>query len=99
MNPCPCCGLVILDREHRFGVELTHFKARLVDVVRRAGPDGIYKDDLHAIMYANTRKEGSYPSLYTAIRRTNALLAKAGKRIRGHSTEHVWRLVSTVSGG
>ena len=92
-RPCPHCGCVVLERESRFGVELTHFKARIVDAVRRAGPEGIHKDDLLGLMYANARGPVSYWSLYSAIRRTNKLLRKAGKRIAGHSTLHVWRLV------
>ncbi len=91
-RPCPHCCYVGPERELRFGVELTHFKARIVDAVRRAGPAGIHKDDLLALMYANARGPVSYWSLYSAIRRTNKHLRRAGKRIAGHTTLHVWRL-------
>lgn len=92
--PCPHCGMVLnAHREPRFGVDLPHFRARLVDAVRRAGRDGIHKDDLLAIMYQHTRGPVSYWSLYSAIRRTNQSLRPAGKRIAGHTTLHTWRLV------
>jgi hypothetical protein len=48
MSICPHCSR---EFEVRAGVLLTPLKARIFDVVNRAGPDGIHTDDLFDIIF------------------------------------------------
>jgi hypothetical protein len=63
MAHCPHCGGLV--RPERFGVAFSELKARLIDVVRRAGADGIDGDDLHNIVFGE-RKRG-YATLKSHI--------------------------------
>lgn len=93
---CPCCGQRTRKqpRVKRFGVEFTYFKARIIDVVRRAGPDGIHGDDLFGIIYGNARgRERTYRALTMAIYCINEQLKKGGPwRIRGRYGAKTWHL-------
>jgi hypothetical protein len=50
---CPHCHQLL--PEFRFGVRLADLKARILDMVRRAGQDGIAGDDLFAVVYDEQR--------------------------------------------
>lgn len=93
---CPCCGRSMPTRETRFGVQFTSLRARIVEIVQRAGPDGIHKDDLMDIIYGSMAKRRSFYTLYSAICKINIQLEGTGNRIRGHSGWHTYRMVSDV---
>jgi hypothetical protein len=75
---CEACGQPLPDR--RLGVRMSPFKARLFDIVERAGLDGIASDDLFSVLFADrgvTRK-----SMRAHIWQINDALADTGYRIR-----------------
>ena len=72
---CPCCGQQL--QEYRFGVRLTPGKARVFDLITRAGENGIATADLVAITGLSARCIKSH------IWQINDVLADTGYRIRG----------------
>jgi hypothetical protein len=94
---CPHCGTAIgaptLEGEIRFGVRLTAFKARIFDIVRRAGKDGIATDDLWRLVYERSMKRACRRALYSHIHQINDLIEDTGWRIVGHSGWHHYRLI------
>jgi hypothetical protein len=59
MPTCPSCGQRIRpERPERFGVQLTSFKARLVDIIKDAGKLGVSTDDIMRTLYLDRPKVG-----------------------------------------
>src|SRR5262245_42967317 len=85
---CDRCGQAL--PEIRLGVRLTAFKARLFDLVRRSGIDGIHSDDLYSLLYPDGG--GSRHTLKAHIWQINELIADEGYRIEGRSS--FYRLVN-----
>src|SRR5262245_47653470 len=86
---CDHCGQSL--PEIRLGVRLTPFKARLFDLVRRSGIDGIHSDDLYSLLYSEGG--GSRHTLKAHIWQINEMIADEGYRIEGRGS--FYRLVST----
>jgi hypothetical protein len=74
----------------RLGVRMTPFKARLFDLVRRGGVDGIHSEDLSLLLYPNGG--GSRHTLKAHVWQINELIADEGYRIEGHGS--FYRLVN-----
>jgi hypothetical protein len=88
---CPYCGGPLIDV--RLGVRLSPLKARIFDLVQRAGRDGISGADLHELAYAGDRWDGRRPAAATIkvhIHQINEALEDTGYRILGRGT---YRLV------
>jgi hypothetical protein len=85
---CQSCGQAL--PEKRLGIRLTAFKARLFDLVRRAGIDGISSDDLWSLLYPDGG--GSRETLKAHIWQINELIADEGYRIEGRDS--FYRLVN-----
>ena len=84
---CHHCGQAL--PEMRLGVRLTPFKARLFDLVRRSGINGIHSDDLYSLLYPDG--DGSRHTLKAHIWQINELIADEGYRIEGRGS--FYRLV------
>jgi len=76
---CECCGQPLPIT--RFGVRMSPLKAHLVDVVLRAGPDGISSDDLHRIVFGDRRVVRK--TLYAHVWQINDAMMDTGYRITG----------------
>jgi hypothetical protein len=74
----------------RLGVRLTAFKARIFDLVQRAGEDGITGRDLFDIVFGGD--DHSYHTLKAHIWQINDLIEDEGYRIKGGGA---YRLVKT----
>jgi len=88
---CDYCGQAL--PEMRLGVRLTALKARLFDLVRRSGIDGIHSDDLHSLLYPDGGC--SRDTLKAHIWQINELIADEGYRILGRGS--FYRLSNTRS--
>jgi len=88
MKLCPHCQQPL--PEIRLGVRLTAKKARIFDLVQRAGPDGIDGRDLFAIVFGEQEKEVKRDTLQSHVWQINDLIEDSGYRIKGYST---YRLV------
>ena len=86
---CQHCGRPL--PEVRLGIQLTPLKARIFDLIRRAGPDGIGGDELHAIAFAD--REVSPTTLKAHVWQINDLITDVGHRIHGGGGRY--RLVRT----
>jgi hypothetical protein len=86
---CDNCGQSL--PETRLGIRLTPFKARLFDLVRRSGIDGIHSDNLYSLLYPDGG--GSRHTLKAHIWQINELIADEGYRIEGRGS--FYRLVNT----
>jgi hypothetical protein len=84
MNICPACGAV--RPEIRLGVRLPPLKARLFDLVKRAGTGGISTADLRLAFDDNRR---SSVTIKSHIWQTNELLEDAGYRIQSIDRAYV----------
>jgi hypothetical protein len=72
--------------ETRLGVRLPPLKARLFDLVMRAGPDGIDRHELFNIAFdddAHARRH-RYSTLKSHILQINELIGDTGFRIEGY---------------
>jgi hypothetical protein len=87
---CPHCGREM--PEMRLGVRLTPLKARIFDLIKRGGRDGIDRRDLFDIAFDNPDRKRSYRTLKAHIHQINELIEDEGFRITGRS---VARLVET----
>jgi hypothetical protein len=76
---CPCCGQPM--PEVRLGVKLTPLKARIFDIVKRAGNDGILADELFKMVYEERKR--SRHSLKAHVWQINDVIADEGWRIVG----------------
>jgi hypothetical protein len=85
---CARCGQSIADVRH--GVKLTHFKARILDAIERAGPDGIGAHDLFVIVFANDSRPHTLNTLKAHIFQINQALIGTGLHIFGRGGG--WRL-------
>jgi hypothetical protein len=91
---CPHCGQQM--RDMRAGVRLTPIKARIFDLVARAGAQGIDADDINRIVFDGQR---SRDVIKAHICQINDLLAATDLRIRGsrgqwHQPPWPYRLVT-----
>ena len=71
MKLCPHCQQPL--PEIRLGVRLTAKKARIFDLVQRAGPDGIDGRDLFAIVFGE-QEDIDYKSMKSHIWQINDLI-------------------------
>jgi hypothetical protein len=71
----------------RFGVAFSELKARLIDVVRRAGVDGIDADDLMGIVFGDRKR--SRKTLKAHIWQINDALTETDFRIRSKLRHYV----------
>jgi len=85
---CDSCGQAL--PEMRLGVRLTAFRARLFDLVRRSGVDGIHSEDLYSQLYPDGG--GSRQTLKAHVWQINELIADEGYRIDGRGSSY--RLVN-----
>ncbi|MBR0695139.1 hypothetical protein [Bradyrhizobium lablabi] len=84
---CPTCHRS-MPPETRAGVRLTPLKARIFDVIRRAGVDGIFAEDINAIVFNSER---SVQTIKAHVWQINDLLADTDIIIRnvgGHGPTH-----------
>jgi len=88
MTNCPTCGQAL--SEERGGVRLTPLKARIFDVIKRAGPDGIESDDLFAMIFAERNVVRA--TLRAHIWQINDILSDTGLRIE--SANKCFRLIT-----
>jgi hypothetical protein len=77
---CHYCGQLL--PEMRLGVRLTALKARIFDIVVRAGECGVSGEDLHAIVYQDEDKKPARESIKSHVVQINDLLEDTGYRIR-----------------
>ena len=83
MSYCTHCGQTIPDTM-RCGVKLTPLKARIFDLVRRSGPDGIESAALYDIAFDNTLpKKRTRNTLKAHVWQINEAIDGAGFRICG----------------
>lgn len=83
MSTCPHCGNAM--PEIRCGAELTPLKARIFDIVKRSGADGIENGDLYNAVFGNTlRKQRTRYTLKSHIWQINSAIVDSGFRIRGN---------------
>ena len=85
---CDRCGQAL--PEMRLGVRLTPFKARLFDLVKGGGINGIHSDDLYSLLYPEGG--GSRHTLKAHVWQINELIADEGYRIEGRGS--FYRLVN-----
>ena len=85
---CDNCGQAL--PEIRLGVRLTPFKARLFDLVKGGGINGIHSDDLYSLLYPEGGS--SRHTLKAHIWQINEMIADEGYRIEGRGS--FYRLVS-----
>jgi hypothetical protein len=78
---CPRCGQTLPER--RLGIPLSALKARIFDLVQRAGADGIDGRDLFDLAYAGREKIPQRDSLKAHIIQINDAIEETGWRIRG----------------
>jgi hypothetical protein len=64
-------------REVRLGAHMSVLKARILDAIRRSGPDGIAADELHGLVGCRSRA-----ALKSHIAQLNDLLVATDFRIR-----------------
>jgi hypothetical protein len=83
-NSCPSCGQT-LPSKFPLGVKLTAGERRIVQLVLRAGKNGIEPDRLFELMYAHRRDGGPLTGikvLHVRINILNAKLRTVGKMVR-----------------
>lgn len=78
---CYFCGQLL--KQKRMGVELPPLKARIFDVVRKSGIDGILSADLMEACPIKSSPERRLQTLNVHINQINAKLAKTGWTIIG----------------
>lgn len=86
---CHYCGQPL--PEVRMGARLTLMKARVFDLVQRAGPDGIDGRDLFDITYAGQEAPGR-DALKSHVKQINELIEGSGYMIRGYGTYRLVRI-------
>lgn len=93
---CHYCGQPL--PEMRMGVRLTALKARIFDVVVRAGECGISGEDLHAIVYQDEKEKPARESIKSHVGQINELLEDEGYRIRSDKLVRKQRSGASVPG-
>ena len=81
---CPCCGQT-LPPEMPFGLKFSRGEMRIVEMVRRAGPNGICSTDLFECLYANDPDGGPLTGkkcLQVRVWKINRKLKRVNKLIR-----------------
>jgi hypothetical protein len=82
MTECPHCGSP-QQRQKRFDVWFTPLKVRIIDIIKRAGRDGIAKEDLREML-------GMSPiCLKSHIWQINDLLEDEGVKICGRDRTRI----------
>lgn len=87
---CECCGQPM--PETRLGVRLTPLKARIFDAIKRAGYDGIDRNDLFALVFSNRPVKRS--CLKSHVWQINDAIEDTGYRIEGRQS---FKLVSPLA--
>jgi hypothetical protein len=90
MKRCPHCNQPL--PEIRAGVRLPPLKARLYDLIARAGPDGITSDDLFFALYDGTRMR---TVVKVHVNQINHAMAGTGVRISGAGGRY--RLITPIT--
>jgi hypothetical protein len=90
---CPQCHQPMA--EVRNGVRLPSLKARIYDVVRRAGIRGILLDDINAIVFDG---HANPVTIRNHIRQLNDLLADTDVSISGRVPRGFYRIVPARDG-
>jgi hypothetical protein len=85
---CDYCGQAL--PEMRLGIRMTALKARLFDLVKRGGIDGISSEDLYSLLYPDGG--GSRQTLKAHVWQINEMIADEGYRIEGRNSSY--RLVN-----
>jgi DNA-binding winged helix-turn-helix (wHTH) protein len=85
---CPYCGREM--PEVRLGVRMTRLKARIFDLVRRGGRDGIDREDLFDIVFSGTGRRRA--TLKSHLYQINELIEDTGYRITGRSAVRLEKL-------
>ena len=88
IRTCQYCGQKL--PEIRLGVRLTPLKARIFDLIRRGGQDGIDKRDLFDIVFGDGQH--SRETLKAHIWQINELIEDEGYRITGHSVARLTKV-------
>ena len=99
MRRCGCCGQSL--PEVRLGVTLTPLKARIFDLIRRAGPDGIPGDDLFASAFVDRPKRVTRSCLKSHTQQINDYIMDSGYKIipdRGRGGSYRLMKISNGSG-
>jgi hypothetical protein len=101
---CPYCNQTL--PEYRFDVKLTPHKARIFDLVRDSGRDGISWNDLFALVYdgysrepikGKAREKQARTALKAHIWQINEAIRDSGYRIVGHGrSRSVYRLEKAI---
>src|SRR5678815_2001993 len=78
---CYFCGQLL--KQKRMGVELPPLKARIFDLIKDAGEDGILSFDLLAKLPIKSALERRPQTLNVHVNQINAMLAKTGWTIVG----------------
>ncbi len=91
-RPCPHCGQAL--PETRLGVRLTPLKARIFDIITRAGPDGISASDLFDIVCTEGQ---SRETLKSHVWQINDLIEDEGYRIKGRDSYYALTKVADGS--
>jgi hypothetical protein len=87
-----CCGQPL--PETWLGVRLTPLKARIFDLIRRGGDDGINRRDLFDIVFGNDdahSRKRSYRTLKAHIAQINELIDDTGFHIEGRCVARLVR--------
>jgi len=93
---CPQCGQSL--QSIRFGVRLRPIWVRIVDVIVRAGPDGISGADLRGVIYGDASVTRNVISVH--VNHINAALESTDYRIRcGRGNGNTYRMVRLNNGG
>ena len=79
MTRCPHCQQVL--PEIRLGVRLPPLKARIFDLIRRGGEDGIFSRDVLDIAYSDPTR--SLATLKAHVHQINEAIEDSGYRIVG----------------
>src|SRR5262245_12961625 len=102
---CPHCHQTL--RVSRLGVSLSPLKARILDLITRAGPDGIAGDDLFRLVFEDRRGWRSKPIRRTTLKshiwQINDALDGTGHRIMvrhdfcydGLGSKSIYRMMRT----
>ena len=89
MRLCECCGQPLPEIRH--GVKLSPLKARIFDIVDRAGPDGVHSDELHAMVFEKWQTKAT---LKTHIWQINEMIFDEGYRIKGTDSFYTLRKIN-----
>src|SRR5262245_42446218 len=81
---CHSCGQAL--PEMRLGTRMTPLKARLFDLIKRGGIDGISSEDLYSLLYPDGG--ASRETLKAHVWQINEMIADEGYRIDGRGSSY-----------